>query len=303
MIDAPGTTGRPGRPTPARTHELLDPSASADAGAMTLRTAASLGDWARGLGAPFDPRAAPLAAMIPAFAAPWSPPEVCFLAGRTALWALALDARTDGPDARPHAVERGLAHLRAVAVGSTPGADPLARALAGIRHDLLSGPNGAVLAPVWEDAALAALDGTLFEFRAARRMSLGHPAPTLDAYLHHARGSIGFALVVLALWSDPAVGEEAAGAADLRQACRVASLATRLANDLSGVARERDEGTLNAILLGLPPRTARRRVHRLLTDCRESLRPRTATGCPAALALERQLLWSVRQYRHGDLGH
>ncbi|WP_131739956.1 terpene synthase family protein [Actinomadura roseirufa] len=89
----------------------------------------------------------------------------------------------------------------------------------------------------------------------------------------------------------------------LGRALRDACLAVRLANDLRGHHREREEGVLDALALGLAPDEVRARISRHVARCRGALRPLLGPVPGPALALERQLLWSVRHYERTDAGH
>ncbi|WP_067457289.1 terpene synthase family protein [Actinomadura macra] len=100
-----------------------------------------------------------------------------------------------------------------------------------------------------------------------------------------------------------ASGTSASVPAVLRRPLRDACLAVRLANDLRGHHRERDEGVVDALALGLPPDEVRCRITRHVARCRRGLGPHLGAQPGPALALERQLLWSVRHYEQFDAGH
>ncbi|MUN36558.1 terpene synthase family protein [Actinomadura litoris] len=277
----------------------LDVLAAADAAVAAARLTARAAAWARRLGPPLDPALAPLCGMPAAFVAPWTSRPAADLTARTGLWIFALDAWTDGPAARrdPAALRRGLADLRAVAAGAA-GSGPLGEGLAEIRDGIAAAPD----APgPWRRSVDAALAGALFEYEAARRVTAGGPPPPLREYLRHGAASVALAPLVLAMWSGMACPEPVLRALEgpLRDAC----LAVRLANDLSGHRRERAEGVLDALSLGMSPGEARARSAECVARCRRALRPHIGPVPGPALALERQLLWAVRHYERVDAGH
>ncbi|QXJ20334.1 hypothetical protein AGRA3207_001028 [Actinomadura graeca] len=276
----------------------LDVLAAADAAVVAAPLTARAAEWAARLGPPFDPALAPLCALPAAFVAPWMSGRGARLTARTGLWIFALDAWTDGPGARRDAarLRAGLAGLRAVAQGAAPGEGALGTALAQIRDDVAVAPAAL---PPWRRAVDAALAATLFEYEAAKRVREGGPAPALGDYLRHGAASIALAPLVLAMWSDMPSSPLPALRRPLRDAC----LAVRLANDLRGHGRERREGVLDALALGLPPDEVRSRVTRHVARCRTALRPHLGAVPGPALALERLLLWSVRHYERVDAGH
>ncbi|TDD94767.1 terpene synthase family protein [Actinomadura rubrisoli] len=291
---------------PAGACRPLDVLAAADAAVVTARLAERSAAWAGRLGPPFDPALAALCSLPAAFVAPWLSGRGADLAARTGLWIFALDAWTDGPPARrdPVRLHTGLDALQAVAGGAPPaGGAPggaLGDALAEIRDGVAASP--AVL-PWWRRAVDATLAGARFEYEAARRAEAGVPAPPLEEYLRHGAASIALAPLVLAMWSDmPGPGLPEVLPA-LRRPLRDACLAVRLANDLRGHRRERDEGVLDALALGLPAARARDRIALYVARCRRALRPLIGPVPGPALALERQLLWSVRHYERTDAGH
>ncbi|WP_242907088.1 terpene synthase family protein [Actinomadura terrae] len=277
----------------------LDVLASADAAVAAARITARAAAWARRLGPPLDPGLAPLCGLLAAFVAPWTSRPGADLVARTGLWIFALDAWTDGPAARrdPAALRGGVAELRAVAAGAA-GSGPLGTGLAEIRDGIAAAPD--VPGP-WRRSVDAALVGALFEYEAARRVAAGGPPPSLGEYLRHGAASVALAPLVFAMWSGMACPAPVlrALARPLRDAC----LAVRLANDLSGHRRERGEGVLNALVLGMTPDEARARSGEYVARCRRALRPHIGPLPGPALALERQLLWAVRHYERVDAGH
>ncbi|MFD0683348.1 hypothetical protein [Actinomadura fibrosa] len=305
----------------------LDVVAAADAAVVAARLTARSAAWAARLGPPFDPGLAPLCSLPAAFVAPWLSGAGADLTARTGLWIFALDAWTDGPPARhdPARLRAGLAALRATAQAPptpTTNAEPppygegafggaavsweggqvgaLGAALAQIRDAVAVAPG--VLA-WWRRAADAALAGALFEYEAARRVAAGGPPPLLGAYLRHGAASIALAPLVLAMWSDMPDVTRPGLLPALRRPLRDACVAVRLANDLRGHQRERGEGVLDALALGLPAERARRLLAGHVERCRRALDTLAESAPGPALALERQLLWSVRHYEQIDAGH
>jgi terpene synthase-like protein len=291
---------------PWQAHRRLDTLVAADAAVAVTRLTARASVWAARLGPPFDPALAPLCCMAPAFVAPWMSPGGAWLAARSNMWIFAVDAWSDAPGAPRDQIRDGIGMLRAVAGGADPPREPLALALAEIR-DAVGGP----LLPPWRRAAESALAGNWFEYEAARQVAEGGPAPSLARYLRHGADSIALGMVVTAMWSDMWSDLWPDSEADLpdpvleglHRALRDAALAVRLANDLRGHARERAEGVLDALTLGLAPTAAGALLDRYRHRCRSRLRPLTVQAPGPAIALERQLLWSIRHYQRLDAGH
>ncbi|MGW2223345.1 terpene synthase family protein [Nonomuraea sp. NPDC001684] len=290
---------------PFEAQRSLNVVAAADAATAALDTMGVLTGWAERHGPPFDPAVIPLCCLTAAICTPWLDADACLLLAGTAAWLLAVDAWSDAPRAVPHSaddsaddsVEAGVARCLAVVEGGDPEpGDALAASLADLR-DRVTGP----VAAWWRRAAVEHLRGTLFERRAADAVAAGGRAPGVEEYLRHARGSIGLAMQATAAWSAMDPEDVRAWLPALRQPLRDASTAVRLANDLRGHDRERAEGTVDALTLGLSQAEVAERLARHVARCRAGLRP--LAGTPAAVALDRIMTWGIRMYQLADAGH
>jgi Terpene synthase family 2, C-terminal metal binding len=126
--------------------------------------------------------------------------------------------------------------------------DLLLAAFGALRRDLAPYPLYPMLAETWQKGTADVVDGMLAERRWAGAATTGEP-PSYDEYLANGIKTIAvrpYTVTACIVAGEPAA---AAGFARLDPAIQAAARCFRLANDLRSEAREREEGTLNAVAL------------------------------------------------------
>ncbi|MFK0294626.1 DUF4334 domain-containing protein [Streptomyces sp. NPDC090442] len=290
-------------------HPPLEIVSIADTCSAALQNMPPLEIWLKEFQLPVSTALVPLMSLQTAFMTPWLPAESCSRISRLMLWLMAIDNVLDAPDDRPAVDRTGPdptdARVRAwhrVLAGHEGGADspdPMARALADIVASLERGGRPELVA-VWRKSMHQTLEGMDHERRAARTAAAGGGLPTPADYLAHGVWTIGVEQQVTALWALIDEPDLPHRLPVLLGALRQAAIAIRLLNDLRGHHRERDEGKVDALTLGLSEQEAHDRAQAAIDDCRRVLAPLTAAGYGSAVALERVVLWHARMYQRFD---
>ncbi|MFD8695485.1 terpene synthase family protein [Kitasatospora purpeofusca] len=264
---------------------------------------AGLCEWAAALRPSYARDVTLVAALTTAFAAPWLPARAIALGARAGIWMTAVD---DWVDAGPAGSARKIAsleHYRHVAAGADPDAgDPLAVALAGIAQDIDGQRWGSAVGPLWRQACQDTMVGMRFEHESALALEAGLPAPTLDTYLLHAARSSGVSVTVIPLWAAMDDADLPRCLPALTEAMQHASAAVRLANDLTGARRERLEGGVNALAIGVSAEQVSARITEEVARFEQNCAPLTAESYGPALALDRFMRLLLRMYQHRDPG-
>ncbi|WP_335581567.1 DUF4334 domain-containing protein [Streptomyces sp. KLMMK] len=258
-----------------------------------------LENWLKELALPVDPVLVPLMCLQTAFSTPWLPSESCYQVSRLMLWLMAIDNVLDAPGSAG-GTEARVRGWRRVLDGRAGGeGDPVALALAEIA-EALRRDGRPELTAVWRESMHQTLTGMTLENAAARTAAAGGGLPDLTDYLLHGAWSIGVEQQVTALWA--LMGEPGLSLRlpVLRGALRQAATAIRLLNDLRGHHRERSEGKVDALTIGLGEQEAHRRAEAEIEGCRRALAPLAGAGYGSAVALERVVLWHARMYRRFD---
>ncbi|AJT61770.2 hypothetical protein T261_0077 [Streptomyces lydicus] len=86
----------------------------------------------------------------------------------------------------------------------------------------------------------------------------------------------------------------------MSDAARHASLAVRVANDLADTERERSEGKINALSLGLTRPQLQTKLAHAQQHLQDLCRPLIDDGHAPAIALKRCTTWAIRLYQHRD---
>ncbi|WP_405656864.1 DUF4334 domain-containing protein [Streptomyces sp. RK9] len=277
----------------------------ADTCSTALQNMPRLEIWLKSHGLPMDPALVPLMCLQTAFMTPWLPSESCYRISRLMVWLMAIDNVLDAPD---HAgSDETAARVQAwheVLAGDTDSGsgrhadDPMARALAEIAADLQRDGRPELVA-LWRESMRQTLVGMRHE-SAAARPDVGAATPQLTDYLRHGAWTIGVEQQVTALWALLDEPDLPRRLPVLRAALREGAIAIRLLNDLRGHHRERSEGKIDALAIGLSAQAARDRAEAGLESCRRALAPLSSAGYGSAVALERVVLWHARMYHRFD---
>jgi hypothetical protein len=269
-----------------------------DVGLLTLRLIDMLDTWVQDYREPFDPSHSTIFCVTSAFTMPWLGLPALHLATRIWTWITAIDDAADmfftGAE-----LDRSVQRCRDVLDGGQPdSSDQLATCLAEIRDDLATHPTFAALAPLWRDSVDRLMVSMQYERHAADSWRAGGPAPDLTEYLDHASHTIGIRMYMVSVWATMNESDLPADLEELLLAEKDSALAIRFGNDLRGVSREQEHGTLNALTLGMTPQqvTAAIREHAAL--CHRRLEP--LSHLASAVALHRQTTWATRMYDRID---
>jgi hypothetical protein len=122
--------------------------------------------------------------------------------------------------------------------------------------------------------------------------------PDTDEYLRAASQSSGLDFTLIPLWAAMADPDLPRHLPVLARALPHACTAVRLANDIAGQDRERAEGVVNALSLGMLPRQARLRIAHYTEQFQSMVGPLVATRFGPAVATDRMLRWIMRVYLH-----
>lgn len=281
--------------------ESLEPGGQAAIRALASALAEDLHRWAGGYGNAFDPCRFDAISLTAAYASPWLDPGRLRAVTRTAIWICAVDDAIDERLTGAAGVSGLVRAYQAVAAGAAPDpADPLALSLAEIRAELGAMPLFRELAPLWRAACQRMLEGMRFEWETGRAVAAGEPPPPLSLYMRHGRYSIGVPWYVLAFWMAAGEPDLPAHLDRLLPALCHAAAAVRLANDLRTCERERREGNLNALMLGVNPERAQRRLSWHLERCQGWLQRVTVGPVASALALARLTRFTTDFYAVAD---
>jgi hypothetical protein len=211
-----------------------------------VQTARRLRQEITGLEQIFRPERIPGVSLCVATSAPWLGIEDLVTLGRLGLWIFAFDDLVDEHQIETREVELRVRQYVASAQGRMlpeVAYDPLARWLVWMSDGLKARCGGGVLWRHWIEEMRRMLHAMLWERVAADSK---HPNQSLREYLDHAVHTIGVGSAAATAWI--LLGEPARALPQpLIEITSHAAIAVRLANDLRTYAREKREGTLNAL--------------------------------------------------------
>jgi hypothetical protein len=285
----------------ARDIEII---AAADASVIASGLISQLGAWVERLGPPFSPALVPSCSLFAACVSPWLDAPASGLVAKTGAWIAAFDALADelhdpADEAFAATMRRCLAVVRGDRDGSAPA---VVAALAELDEAVAASQPDGVLREWWHEATTRLLVGMAFERDTSRALILGASGSPLQDYLRHATYTIGLPMLTIAMWSG-VPGLELHDRSAFHRVLEDAGLVVRLANDLRGHDRERAEGVVDAITLGMAADDLSDLLIETLERCRSRLATLVAESADAAVSLERQLLWMLRCYQRYDIAH
>jgi hypothetical protein len=234
---------------------------------------------------------------------PWATADQLALTGRTAAWAYALDDHVEREVADLAELDEFLDRCNAVVrTGRPDDGNPLLASLSVCQRELARLPGYPALASLWERKFDAGLRGQRYDWVVGWAREMGTAAESgVEEYLEHA-DSISIGQVHLPRWVSYG-GDELPKRLDvLVPALDDVTVATRLANDLATISRERDEpGQNNVLMYGVSPSWVRDEIADRLTAVRQRLAPLVAEDFLPAVGLVRLAEWSVGIYARNDM--
>lgn len=247
---------------------LLDPVASAAAGATALRVTRSLQRWAARFPTVVNLDLALPVALTHTFCCPWLKPDELLVGCQAALWVFHID---DIVEETPLDVPR----LLDIAAGAAPDPDnPTETVLGELRDELAERPLFDSMADLWIDTLNRLLTALMWERDTALAIATGAPAPSVAAYLEYAV-TIGSAFIRSTVWLASENTDLLPQLDMLTAGMSEAVVAVRLANDLATYERELDEpASLNILLLqGIDEPWVHREIRRRRAQCAKILAP------------------------------
>jgi hypothetical protein len=235
--------------------------------------------------------------------APWAHATDLRLTGRMAVWAYALDDFVEREVSEVGELDEFFARCNAVVhTGQRDDGNPLLACLSTWQEEVAALPGYPALATVWADEFASCLRGHRYDWVVGWARERGEATGSdVGEYLDHADSS-AIGQVHVPRWITYG-GEELPDRLDvLLPALHDASLATRLANDLATMARERDEpGANNVLMYGVTPDWVRDELTARLTAVRQRLAPLVEENFLPAVAVVRMAEWSVGVYTRNDM--
>jgi hypothetical protein len=269
----------------------LDPAAAAQVCALSMTTARAAQSWAAKHGVVTPDIASPIA-MSAAFAAPWRHPDELAVANRIGHWTMWLDELIEIADS-DIAVADLAERCGAVATGDDPGRhDSTTLALADIHGMLVTAPLWPALSALWQDALARLINAHGQQRVFARDLAAGRP-PAASRYLADTCG-------VELCWMSHLIASEGPDVLDdlspLLAALKSADQAIRLANDLSTIERDRRDGDVNVLMLGMVPDEAREMATTHIDRALSALAPLVAKQVRAAIEIARRTSYVTTFY-------
>jgi hypothetical protein len=238
-----------------------------------------------------------------AMVGPWARADQVRLNSRMAVWAYALDKFVD------HEVT-DLAELdgfidrcnTVVRTGEPDDGNQLLRVLSAWQRELAALPDYPALATVWERKFDSCLRGHRYDWVVGRARERGEePATDVAEYLAHA-DSVAIGLVQVPRWVTYGGGELPERLDVLLPALDDVAVATRLANDLATIDRERTEkGQNNVLMYGVSADWVHAEYVDRMAAIRSRLVPLVAENYLPAVGLVRLAEWSVGVYERKEM--
>ena len=211
-------------------------------------------------------------------------------------WFFWLDDVTEGADSDT-LVDDLVEGCRAVAAGEQPSIDhSLMRALADIRAELAAAPLWPVLATRWQERVMRMAVGYRRYREFSRALADGTP-PSPAEYMSITMGAAATRVTHL-------IAAEGLDVVDhlepLLQAIEAQDHAHRLVNDIQTVDRDRRDGDINVLFLGVTPREAADQAEDYVARAHSILRPLVAAQVRAAIEVDRQTSFTIAFYQAMD---
>ncbi|WP_157879968.1 terpene synthase family protein [Streptomyces natalensis] len=275
----------------------LSPMCAADTFMTATAVVSQLKDWAATLRDNGARDVTLTAAFGAAVAAPWLPVEAIQLGVRAGVWLTAFDDRIDTEAYDAGSAGRAFDRYRRTALGAEPdAADPLNTALAQLAVDIERQQWGAVVGPLWRSTVANTLIAMAADRAYATAVRDGGSPPGIEEYLRIGARSSGLDFTVVPLWAAMPDADMPCFLPVLTRAMPHACMALRLANDVAGQDRERAEGVVNAVSLGMSPPQALASITHHTQQFQSALTPLVAAGNRSAIATVRLLQWALRAY-------
>jgi len=235
-------------------------------------------------------------ALSHALVCPWRRPDELRASNRIGNWFFWLDDITEGADSDT-LVDDLVEGCRAVVAGEQPSIDhSLMRALADIRAELAAAPLWPVLATRWQEQVMRVAAGYRRYREFSRALADGTP-PSPDEYMSITMGAAATRVTHL-------IAAEGLDVVDhlesLLQAIEAQDHAHRLVNDIETVDRDRRDGDINVLFLGVTPREAADQAEDYVARAHSILRPLVAAQVRAAIEIDRQTSFITAFYQAMD---
>jgi hypothetical protein len=235
--------------------------------------------------------------------APWAHATDLRLTGRMAVWAYALDDYVEREISELAALDEFFDRCTAIVhTGQPDGGHPLLTCLSAWQAEIAALPGYPALAATWEQKFDSCLRGHRYDWVVGWARERGEPVESdVDEYLDNADSS-AIGQVHVPRWIAYGGAELPDRLDVLLPALADASVATRLANDLATIARERDEaGANNVLMYGVSQDWVRDELAARLTAVRQRLAPLVAEDFRPAVGVVRMAEWSVGIYARNDM--
>jgi hypothetical protein len=235
-------------------------------------------------------------ALSHALVCPWRRADELRASNRIGNWFFWLDDVTEGADSDT-LVDDLIEGCRAVVAGEQPSIDhSLMRALADIRAELAAAPLWPVLATRWQELVVRTVVGHRRYREFSRALADGTP-PSPAEYMSITMGAEATRLTHL-------IAAEGLDVVDhlepLLQAIEAQDHAHRLVNDIQTVDRDRRDGDINVLFLGVTQQEATDQAGDYVARVHSVLRPLVAAQVRAAIEVDRQTSFTIAFYQAMD---
>ena len=235
-------------------------------------------------------------ALSHALVCPWRRPDELRASNRMSNWVFWLDDVIEGADSDT-LLDDLIEGCRAVAAGEQPSIDhSLMRGLADIRAELAAAPLWPVLATQWQERVMRTAVGYRRYREFSRALADGTP-PSPAEYMSVTSGVEVTRVTHL-------IATEGLDVVDhlepLLQAIEAQDHAHRLVNDIQTVGRDRRDGDINVLFLGVTPQEATDQAGDYVARVHSVLRPLVAAQVRAAIEVDRQTSFTIAFYQAMD---
>lgn len=227
---------------------------------------------------------------------PWRRPDELRASNRMGNWVFWLDDIIEQADSDA-LVDDLVEGCRAVTAGEQPSIDhSLLRALADIRAELAAASLWPVLAARWQDRVMRTVGG----FRRYREFSRALADGTPPSPAEYMSITVGLEMTRVT----HLIAAEGLDVVDhlepLLEAIEAQDHAHRLVNDIQTVDRDRRDGDINVLFLGVTPQEAADQAEDYVARAHSILRPLVAAQVRAAIEVDRQTSFTVAFYQVMD---